>query len=90
VKRAVHTFAVGDKVKLTGKFLRSTGQLTGSEGLSQWTIIALRDEFAVVDQPVGFDCWTPEEHAADPLLKWRRIHTGNLYRVGTLSGRNCP
>lgn len=82
--------AVGDKVKLTGKFLKSTGQATGSEGRSVWTVQAIRGEFAITNQPVSFDCWTPEEHAADPLLKFRRINMANLYKVGTLDSRNCP
>lgn len=81
------TLLVGDRVKLSGRHLRSTGQTTGSGGQSVWTIQGFDGEWAITDEPVAFDCWTPEEHAADPSLKWRRIHVGNLYRVGTVDHR---
>lgn len=90
-RRNVHEFQVGDKVKLTGKFLRNTGQATGPEGLSTWTVLAVDNEMITVDQEhadIGY--WTAEELAADPMLKFRRFNAGNLYRVGTLSSRNCP
>ena len=32
------TFAVGSRVRLTGAFLRSTGQYTGPEPQSVWTV----------------------------------------------------
>lgn len=81
--------AVGDRVKLTGKFLRSTGQALGAEGASVWTVKAIRGEFVVTDQPIAFDCWTPEEHAADPLLKFRRINAANVFKVGTVTADNA-
>lgn len=34
------SFAVGDRVRLTGRFLRSTGQFTGPEGQSRWIVQA--------------------------------------------------
>jgi hypothetical protein len=49
---------VGSRVRLTGKFLRSTGQYTGQEGLSRWTVMAHpgckmceRGQFVAVDEP---------------------------------------
>ena len=30
---------VGDRVRLTGRFLRDTGQMVGGEGRSRWTVI---------------------------------------------------
>ena len=29
----------GDKVKLTGQFLRNTGQVVGGEAFRQWTVV---------------------------------------------------
>lgn len=42
----MRTIAVGDKVKLTGKFLRSTGQIAGPEGSSTWTVLSIDGEKA--------------------------------------------
>jgi hypothetical protein len=33
-----HQLKPGTRIKLTSKFLRSTGQQTGPEGLSRWTV----------------------------------------------------
>ena len=54
----------GTRVRLTGTFLRSTGQLAGGEGASKWTIVACDCalcadrtpgwRFVAVDEP-GFD-----------------------------------
>ena len=47
---------VGDKVRLTGKFLRNTGQVAGGEGQSRWKVVdhgycslCMRD-FVAVDE----------------------------------------
>ena len=86
---------VGDRVKLTGKFLKNTGQRTGSAGLDTWTIVGFwgeNDEMALVNEPhlcqsdpTGYEDIPPEERP-----KWRTINVGNLYKVGTLDLRNCP
>ena len=69
-------FEIGTRVKLTGKFLKSTGQGRGSAGLSVWTITGFSNAgaWAITDEPVANpEMWTAEEHAADPTLKFRRI-----------------
>ena len=88
-----NTIKVGDKVKLTGKHLKSTGQQGGSAGLSTWIVTALDGNFAVTNQESSPELvaqlFTVEELASDPTLKFRRIHVGNLYKVGTLTVENC-
>lgn len=83
-------FAIGDRVKLTGKFLRNTGQHTGSEGTRVWTITGFANDgrWAITDQPSDTSYYTSEEMAADPTLGYRRIAVENLYIVGQLDSRN--
>lgn len=83
---------IGDKVKLTGKHLKSTGQRTGAAGLSTWIVTDIQGSFAVTNQelsPESLQLFTAEELTDDPTLKFRRIHVGNLYKVGTLTVANC-
>jgi hypothetical protein len=84
---------VGDKVKLTGKFLRSTGQGSSKEGRKTWTVTAISGSFAVTDEKHPADyahmMWTDAELAADPSLWFRRIALGNLFKVGTVTVANC-
>lgn len=82
----------GDRVRLSGKFLRSTGQSVGGEGQKIWTVKALSGGFVVVDEELGpYDLkwFTEAELAADPLLRFRHFAPGNLVRVGTPSHRDC-
>jgi hypothetical protein len=72
----------GAKVRLTGHYLKSTGQQRGSEGASRWTVLGTSGNFVIVDEPADTRYFTSEEIAADPSLKWRRIHRGNLEIVG--------
>lgn len=80
-------FNVGDRVQLTSKHLRSTGQYTGSEPFSVWTVTGFSngDRWAVTDEPLGLEycnsTYSTEELAADPTLAYRRIAVGNLQRV---------
>lgn len=62
----------------------------GSEGLSKWHILGFDQDWAIVDEPADMSYFTADEVNADPTLKYRRISTANLVRVGTLSSRNCP
>lgn len=75
-------FQVGDRVKLTAKFLRSTGQQRGDEGTKVWEILGFDNVWAIVNEPV-FDStyFTAVELEADPSLKWRRIAVSNLKLV---------
>jgi len=75
---------VGTKVRLTGYFLKSTGQHAGSEGRKTWKVLGASGDWAIVDEE-AYDwqtMFTPAELAADPSLKWRRIAIGNLQIVG--------
>lgn len=72
---------VGDRVRLTGKYLRSTGQATGPEGLSRWTVTGIHRSWAITDQPAGTSWYTAEELTADPTLRFRRIALANLETV---------
>jgi len=83
-------FQVGTRVKLTGKFLKSTGQHASPEGRKVWTIKGFERDWAIVDELADTSYFTPEELAADPTLQYRRIATANLCIVGQLDSRNCP
>lgn len=67
--------AVGTRVRLTGEFLRNTGQIAGGEGQSKWTTVACScglcqgGRFVAVDQP-----------STDDPTRSRHIHAGNLER----------
>ena len=75
---------VGDRVKLTGKFLKNTGQRTGGEGQSVWTVVecscklCARGEFVAVNETSFYG-----EGA-------RHFNAANLYKKGTLTVRNDP
>ena len=86
MKRA---FAIGDRVRLTGAFLRSTGQIAGGEGRSVWTVqahpgcrLCADNRFVLTDEERSApEDFTPEEYAADPLLKFRHINAANLEKT---------
>ncbi len=93
-KKAFRAFAIGDRVKLTGKFLRSTGQHSGGEGQSVWTITGFSNggAWAITDEPAysaAAGYYSAEELAADPSLRFRRIAVANLFIVGQLDSRNA-
>jgi hypothetical protein len=78
-------FVPGDRVRLRGAFLRSTGQVAGGEAFSRWTVqavqtfrggavLVLTDELRA--NPGEY--FTPAELAADPTLYYRRILASNL------------
>ena len=82
--------AVGAVVRLTGRFLRNTGQIAGSEGASRWKIVACEcrlcrpsgDGFrcVAVDEPheAQRDPRGYEDIPADERPKWRHINAANL------------
>ncbi len=75
-------FAIGDRIQLTSKFLRNTGQYTGSEPASVWTITGFSGSFIITDEPRPNDgMFSAEELVADPTLAFRRIAPGNVQRV---------
>ena len=71
------TFKVGDRVRLRGTFLRSTGQHTGQETRKMWTVqdcscgLCRVGRFVCTDEP-SYDGESP-----------RHIAAANLQKVGT-------
>lgn len=90
-KAKAHSFTVGTKVRLTSKFLRSTGQYTGRAPQSKWTVRACEckscgtNRFICTDEPHDAAyvaaTWAPEEVAANPEVAWRHINVANVERV---------
>jgi len=81
----VKIFHVGEKVRLTGAFLRSTGQRVGGDGQARWTVQAYHPvaggrSAMVLTDALRLDdgTFTPAEISADPTLKYRRINAANL------------
>ena len=84
------SFAVGSKVKLTGKFLRSTGQQLGSAGMDRWIVQECQcvlckfdhrgriGSFVCTNEPSFPGLYTAEEIAAQPSLGFRHIAVANL------------
>ncbi len=74
----------GTRVRLTGAFLKSTGQQRGSEGASVWTVIGGDGDFVIVDEPFDEEyrtmMWGDLPEAERP--KWRRFNKFNLEIVG--------
>ncbi len=88
----------GTRVRLTGKFLRSTGQMAGGEGLSKWVVqecdcrLCKGGDFVRTDQPKqdAESMYTAAELAKHPSLRWRHIAKANLCAIGEITTRNCP
>lgn len=90
----------GTKVRASGKFLRSTGQLTGSAGSKVYLVRACECELCLMGKYVSVNerrpadyvaqLWTPEEVAAHPGVVWHHFHKENLVVVGQLDSRNNP
>jgi hypothetical protein len=84
---SVKVFNPGDRVRLKASFLRSTGQYSGHDAHAIWTVQACkvyaggRTALVLTDEERPDDgTFTPEEIAADPTLKYRRINAANLER----------
>lgn len=80
----------GTRVRLTGAFLRSTGQVAGDEGRRRWVVQACdcagcRTTLVCTDQATPADylesMWTARELADNPSLRWRHIAFANLERA---------
>lgn len=67
-------FAVGDRVRLTGDFLRSTGQIAGGEGQSKWVVVSCdcrmceSKRFVATDEP-HYDVEGRQRHIAAANLE---------------------
>lgn len=75
---------VGTKVRLTGIFLKNTGQQRGGEGASVWTVVGNEGNFVLVNEPHSEEyrkqMWGDLPEAERP--KWRAINRSNLQIVG--------
>ncbi len=75
---------VGDRVGLTGLFLKNTGQCTGPEGFKVWTVqtcactLCTGGRFVAVDEMSGLTGGN------------RHINAGNLFKQGTRIQDNTP
>jgi hypothetical protein len=77
--------APGTRVRLTGYFLKATGQQAGGEGHKRWTVMPCGCElcrsgrFVAIDEPATdfYDDVPPEQRP-----KWRHVAIGNLMIVG--------
>jgi len=74
---------VGDKIKLTGQFLRNTGQHTGPGGLSTWVVQACDCDLCKTGR---FVATNGDSYFTDGK---RHFAKGNVYKVGTLDARNA-
>jgi len=81
------TFNIGDRVRLTGAFLRSTGQIVGGEGQKRWTVMGIKavsPDFVIVrvdeDASDTEIYYTREELEAMPELRQRGINAANLQK----------
>lgn len=86
--------APGTRVRLTGIFLRNTGQIAGGEGQSRWNIVechcglcTVRGDgfaFVAVDEPheAQSDPKGYEDLLPEDRPKWRHINVANLEVVG--------
>jgi hypothetical protein len=75
----------GTRVRLTGAFLKSTGQQRGGEGASVWTVVGSSgDSFVLVNEPYSEEyrqqMWGDLPESERP--KWRAINKANLQIVG--------
>jgi hypothetical protein len=85
----LRNFKPGTTVRLTGKFLRSTGQIAGGDGSKRWCIVAcdcvLCSDgcYAAVDEPhlCQSDPRGWEDRPAEERPKWRHFNIANLENV---------
>lgn len=72
---------------MTGKFLRSTGQYTGTEGTRHWVVqkcdceLCATGGFVATDQPAQSGYFTEDEVREQPSLAMRHINTFNLEKA---------
>ncbi len=83
-------FSVGTKVRLTGKFLRSTGQYTGGDANGKWLIVACDcalckgGEHCAVNEPaLDYGQW--DDIPKEERPRWRHFAAANLEAVGRFS-----
>jgi hypothetical protein len=81
----VSDFKPGDRVQLTGRFLRNTGQFTSDEAHKVWRVVGVKTyskelTLVTVDEPSISATYgiTAQELKEDPTLTHRRINAANL------------
>lgn len=82
-------FNVGDRVRLTSKFLHNTGQFAGGEGNRTWTVVpcdcslctkpSMAGKYVAVDEKMSAMGPDPEE----TMPRHRHINAANLIKVGS-------
>jgi hypothetical protein len=92
-------YPVGTRIRLTGKFLRSTGQAVGGEGQSVWIVrecpcsLCKRDFVCSNQERTPAELalnYTPDEIRDMPHLRFRHFALSNVCAVGEITVRNCP
>lgn len=92
-------YPVGTSIRLTGKFLRSTGQAVGGEGQSVWIVkecpcTVCKRDFVCTNEERSPEAlalnYTADELAAMPHLRFRHFNLHNVCAVGEITVRNCP
>ena len=81
------TIRPGDRVRMSRKFLRNTGQYAGGDSRSVWEVLSIDGAhgWAVVNEEADPTYFTAEELSADPALAYRRIALANLERVAEVA-----
>lgn len=69
----MRTFNPGDTVRMTGEFLRNTGQVAGGEGQSRWTVVPCDCGLCKTGRFIATN-----EPSFDQPDRPRHINTGNL------------
>ena len=89
----------GVTVRLSGTFLKNTGQRLGSAGLDRWVVQACPCESCTTGCTVAtneeksdasLSLYTPAELQAEPYLRMKHILRCNLSINGVLTARDCP
>ena len=68
----------GDRVRLTGEFLRDTGQYAGPEGLARWKVMGCDCGMCVHGWSHQHQFVAVNEPHQDNSKRWRHIATLNL------------
>jgi hypothetical protein len=81
-------FKTGERVRLTRTFLRNTGQFSGREPLSVWTIQTCECELCKTGRFVATDQVDPEDGTARHISagNLERATAADLYRLGIRAG----
>ena len=82
------TFKAGERVRLTRTFLRNTGQVSGPEPLSVWTIQTCECELCTTGRFVATDQVDPDDGTARHFnaVTLERATAADLYRLGIPTG----